>query len=81
MTKHTIEIEGLPEGWEPISASTDPDQYASYLGDDGFLYHFAKIKLQKTKPREITLVETDELNPAYNSVVEEKAMVMNSKYI
>ena len=68
MSKHTIEIEGLPEGWEPVAFRV-PDQSEYYFGRHGLDQATdewpdrpAAIILQKTKPREITLVETEEDN-------------------
>ena len=60
MTKQTIEVEGLPEGWKAVGMLVDPDQYNKYVGDDGFLYWEAKIKLEKIQPRRIVLEETEE---------------------
>ena len=60
MTKQTIEVEGLPEGWKAVGMLVDPDQYNKYVGDDGFLYWEAKIKLEKIQPRRIVLEETNE---------------------
>ena len=57
MTKQTIEVEGLPEGWKAVGMLVDPDQYNKYVGDDGFLYWEAKIKLEKIQPRRIVLEE------------------------
>lgn len=68
MTKHTIEIEGLPEGWEAV-AYRSPKKGDQYLHqkqiwkafiDESYPY----MIVQKTKPREITLVETDEFTDA-----------------
>ena len=55
-----IEVEGLPEGWKAVGMLVDPDQYNKYVGDDGFLYWEAKIKLEKIQPRRIVLEETNE---------------------
>lgn len=70
--QYTIPIEGIPEGWEPVAYS---------IIKDGDYYLFAKDKiiqktkehqvgmyliLQKTKPREITLVETDEESKTFS---------------
>lgn len=62
--KHTIEIEGLPEGWEAVAyripRATDKYwngkeiHYGEYNDDC-----YAKLIVQKTKPREITIVETE----------------------
>lgn len=66
--KHTIEIEGLPEGWEPVAFRV-PEHLEYYFSRYGFEQATdewpdrpAAIIIQKTKPREITLVETDEDN-------------------
>lgn len=58
MTTHTIEIEGLPEGWEakPIKLPN------MLMGSGGELYADVVITLQKTKPRRIVLEETEEDN-------------------
>ena len=65
--KHTIKIEGLPEGWEAVAyripRATDKYwngkeiHYGEYNDDC-----YAKLIVQKTKPREITLVETEQGN-------------------
>lgn len=57
----TIEVEGLPEGWKAKEVRVDPDQYNKYVGDDGFLYWEAKIKMEKIQLRRIVLEETDEV--------------------
>lgn len=65
MNKHTIVIEGLPEGWEPVAFRV-PEYLEYYFSRYGFEQATdewpdrpAAIIIQKTKPREITLVETD----------------------
>lgn len=64
--KHNIEIPGLPEGWEPVAFRV-PEYLEYYFSRYGFEQATdewpdrpAAIIIQKTKPREITLVETDE---------------------
>lgn len=57
MKTQTIEVEGLPEGWKAKEVRIDPDQYNKYVGDDGFLYWEAKIKMEKIQPRRIVLEE------------------------
>lgn len=56
--KHEIEIPGLPEGWRAVDAMVGP-MSCNYIGDDGYTYITAKIKIEKIKPREVTLVETE----------------------
>jgi len=66
MSKHTIEIEGLPEGWEPVAYRFPVKDVDMILDRSGQVNNCtwngetAYIIVQKTKPREITLVETDE---------------------
>ena len=36
MTKYPVEIEGLPEGWEPVECMSDPN--GSYAWDDNYRY-------------------------------------------
>lgn len=67
MTKHNIKTEGLPKGWEPIAIRMP-------VKDVDYIYIGGWIKLcdddnmppcliiQKTKPREITIVETEQDN-------------------
>jgi len=66
MKTQTIEVEGLPEGWKAKEVRIDPDQYNKYVGDDGFLYWEAKIKMEKIQPRRIVLEEdiNDNRNPS-----------------
>lgn len=66
MTKHTIEIEDLPEGWEPVAYRL-PRVGDYTISDDGRAVstkgmRFPLLVIQKTKPREITLVETEQDN-------------------
>ena len=52
MKTHKIHIEGLPEGWKPVSITT--------LGNiDSCNTIGALIHLEKIKPRRIVLEETD----------------------
>lgn len=69
MPKHTIEIEGLPEGWEPIAfrVPLETDKYWNVhnvcdgkYGNNGF----GSIIVQKTKPRRIVLEETGDIREA-----------------
>lgn len=72
MTKHTIEIEGLPEGWGPVSYRV-PKYDEKYLTVDGLIetcqccMYVPRLIVQKIKPREITLVETDEEYSAFST--------------
>ena len=66
--KHTIEIEGLPEGWEPVAIRKQkPGEYIFCL-DTGFVvpanYRTPKAHLivKKKQPRRIVLEETNEGN-------------------
>ena len=64
--KHTIEIEGLPEGWEPV-AFRKP-----LIGEKMFQYgkvhrcnceaEISSLIIKKKQPRRIVLEETDEDN-------------------
>ena len=64
--KHTIEIEGLPEGWEPV-AFRKP-----LIGEKIFQYgeihkctckaEISSLIVKKKQPRRIVLEETDEIN-------------------
>jgi len=56
MTKHTIEIEGLPKGWEPVDVTCQGDLEEN----DGKGFISAIIELRRK--REITLVETEQDN-------------------
>ena len=56
-TKHAIEIEGLPEGYE-VSEVTLHDNFME-IGSEGYVS--AVIKLEKIKPRRIVLEETEEV--------------------
>jgi len=66
MTTHTIDIEGLPEGWEVkrIGVPVDTECYVAN-GDvvsfmAGVTVPVVRIIVQKSKPRRIVLEETDE---------------------
>ena len=52
-----FKVEGLPDGWAVKEVHIDPDQHYQYVGDDGFLYWEAKIKMEKTQPRRIVFDE------------------------
>ena len=60
-----IEIEGLPKGWEPVAYRV-PSENKDYIldGEQVLLCCWASNKdyliVERIKPREITLVETDE---------------------
>jgi len=69
MTKHTIEIEGLPEGWEPVAYRKPLKNEFVFYPETGEIFHASwsitpaiRLIVQKTQPREITLVETEEDN-------------------
>lgn len=56
MTTHTVDIEGLPEGWEVNTIKIDAKQFPG----PPFNTVSATVHLRKTKPREITLVEVEQ---------------------
>ena len=63
--KHTIEIEGLPEGWEPVCYR--PPNEGEYYLQNGVVYSsidmtYPRIIVRKKQPRRIVLEETDEDN-------------------
>ena len=62
--KHTIEIEGLPEGWEIEKCDIKGDISSN---DASFKYINAVIRITKKQPRRIVLEETDEENHLYES--------------
>ena len=63
--KHTIEIEGLPEGWEIEKCDIKGDISSN---DASFKYINAVIKItKKQQRRRIVLEETDEENHLYES--------------
>lgn len=51
-----IEIEGLPEGWKPLKVKIS----CNISNDASVMQCAARVDLERIKPREITLVETDE---------------------
>lgn len=64
MTKQTIEIEGLPEGWRAVAFRVPKEgEYAIVSGEAQLChtYHciFPRLVVQKTKTRRIVLEETD----------------------
>lgn len=72
--KYQIDIEGLPEGWEPVAVRL-PTPEDSVLKSHGRVNHWAQlsdaeritpqiilVQLPKTKPRRIVLEETGEDN-------------------
>ena len=70
MTKHTIDIQGLPEGLEPVAVRL-PDIGDNVLKSHGRVNSWSQLSeeekrnpqvilLELPKPREITLVETYE---------------------
>lgn len=73
MTKqYTIPIEGIPDGWEPVAFRVPLEgEHAIIFGEarscDDWHYRAPRMVIQKTKPREITLVETDKDNGDNNS--------------
>ena len=56
--KHTIEIEGLPEGWEIEKCDIKGDISSN---DASFKYINAVIRITKKQPRRIVLEETGEI--------------------
>jgi len=56
MTTHTVDIEGLPEGWEVNTIEIDAKQFPG----PPFNTVSATVHLRKTKPSRIVLEETDE---------------------
>ncbi len=82
MTKHTIEIEGLPEDWEATKVNINNQEICG----THFAVVTAIVELKKTKPREITLVETDEDNgdigqPQHFNISGELAINISGKKI
>ena len=51
-----IEIEGLPEGWKPLKVKIS----CNISNVRSVMQCAARVDLERIKPREITLVETDE---------------------
>lgn len=74
--KHEIEIEGLPEGWEPVEFRC-PNDGESYIGYDGKVvtsliandFYGQRLIVKKKRPRRIVLEETDEENRTYRAGV------------
>jgi hypothetical protein len=65
MTKKTIEVEGLPEGWKAVAYKKPiPGEYfIGYAGSVCFCNHLEygpRLIVEKIKPRQIVLEETDE---------------------
>lgn len=64
MTKQTIEVEGLPEGWEPVAYRCAVKGEYLFLSTEvveATHDHFTpSVIVQKTKPRRIVLEETTE---------------------
>ena len=63
--KYEIEIEGLPEGWEPVCYR--PPNEGEYYLQNGVVYSsidmtYPRIIVRKEQPRRIVLEETDEDN-------------------
>lgn len=57
MTQSTIEVEGLPEGWELEGVSITP----SRTKDINDCWRSASVKLRRIQPRRIVLEDTGEL--------------------
>ena len=53
-----IEIEGLPEGWKPLKVKIS----CNISNDVSVMQCAARVDLERIKPREITLVETEQDN-------------------
>lgn len=67
MSKHEIEVEGLPDGWEPV-AYRCPKNYEKFLLDGEIKtaaadYATEFMIVKKKQPRRVTFEETD-----YNNV-------------
>ena len=73
MTKHTIEIEGLPEGWEAVAYRVAVPNIEYTVTDDmkpmlcQMEINYPTLIVQKTKPRRVVLEETDADNIRYTS--------------
>ena len=71
--KHTIEIEGLPEGWEPVAIRKQKLGEHIFCLDTGFVVPAdhrtpkAHLIVKKKQPRRIVLEETSEENHLYES--------------
>lgn len=63
MSKHTIEVEGLPEGWEPVAYRIPLKD--EYILMEGMLMQsdgkgtIERLIVQPSKPRRIVLEETE----------------------
>lgn len=62
MSKHTIEIEGLPEGWEVSNRGIEINRELVRNESAGVMQMAATVFLQKTKQRRIVLEETGEVS-------------------
>lgn len=63
--KHTIEIEGLPEGWEAVDFRIASNENVIDCGEVIFVTgptKFPCLVVKKKQPRRIVLEETDEDN-------------------
>lgn len=69
MSKHEIEIEGLPEGWRPVAFRPRNNLSERFLSNDNppvIMYDSSEMStasvliVEKIKPRRIVLEETDE---------------------
>ena len=66
--KHTIEIEGLPEGWEPVAIRKQKLGEHIFCLDTGFVVPAdhrtpkAHLIVKKKQPRRIVLEDTEERN-------------------
>lgn len=56
MTTHTIEIEGLPEGWKAVAIKLEELEGS----DSEHAIYIAKVIAEKIQPRRIVLEETGE---------------------
>ena len=68
--KYEIEIEGLPEGWEPVCYR--PANEGEYYLQNGVVYSsidmtYPRIIVKKKQPRRLVLEETGEKNHLYES--------------
>lgn len=61
-TKHEIEIEGLPEGYEVSKVTVEEHGITRTWKEGKRMAVKAEIKLRKIKPRRIVLEETEESN-------------------
>jgi len=66
--KHEIDIEGLPEGWEPVAIRKQKLGEHIFCLDTGLVVPAdhrtpkAHLIVKKKQPRRIVLEETDEIN-------------------